>query len=524
MKKENIFNKYLPWVWLIVGYIYDIAFILLHGRQMLDSDMSAEMVLSNLLNHEHAIVTHSWIYSTEIRVAETQWFFRIGLLISPHNWIVARAIGTAIMLALYVFAWLFLSKVLEWGRTGVWIAAMLVWPFGFWYFMDITWGAYYVPHSIFIILSLALLISVAKKYVAEPKLFTVGNILKIAVVAALSIICGLNGIRNTLIFYMPLMLFAVVVFYMYMREHGLLKSLWQDISVQLVFARLAVGAVFCNLVGYVGNHVLFENKYRYSSYNNMVWGGGSNSLATTFKWYIDSFGLKDQASKELFTLSGIGAGCGLLLAIILVISVIRLIMNFKRMNELNQLYTGLFLSMLFVIGMVFTYIYGEEQYWLTTVQFGVAAIFLEIMTEPALKDLERRWAPCALLALAAISAIGTTTANLASPLRGNPDFEKVITFLEDEGYTQGCASFWRGPVITELTDGDIDMWNMTDEFDDVLLWLQKDSHRELPQGEFFCIYNKATETESVDTFTETYGLTGDLVYQDDYYLIYEYNN
>lgn len=523
MNKVNIFKKYLPWAWLIAGYIYDIAFILIYGRQMLDSDMSAEMVLSNLLNQEHSIVTHNWIYSTEIRVAETQWFFRIGLLLSPDNWIVARAIGTAIMLALYVCVWLLLSKLLEWGRTGVWICAMLVWPFGFWYFMDITWGAYYVPHSILMILSLALLISIAKKYVKEPRLFTVGNIIKILVIAAVSFICGLNGIRNTLIFYMPLMLFAVIVLYMHFREHGL-KSVWQDISVKLVFARLAIGAVFCNLVGYVANHVLFEYKYSYSSYNNMTWGGGSGGWTTTFKWYIDSFGLKDQASKELFTLSGIGAGCGLLLGILLVISVIRLCMNYKKMNELNQLYIGLFLSMLFSIGAVFTYIYGDEQYWLTTIQFGVAAIFLEIMTEPALKRLERAIAPCFVLILAAVSTIGTTTANIESPLRANPDFENVIAFLEEKGYTQGCASFWRGPVITELTNGDIEMWNMTDEFNDVLLWLQHNSHRELPQGEFFCIYNIESESESVDIFTETYGLEGELVYQDDYYLVYEYNN
>ncbi|SFO35361.1 hypothetical protein SAMN05216351_10747 [Pseudobutyrivibrio sp. JW11] len=522
MNKGSILKKYLPWVWLVAGYIHDVVFILTSGRYMLDSDMASEMILSDLLNKEHSIITHSWIYSTEIRVAETQWFFRIGLLLSPDNWIVARAIGTAIMLALYIAVWLLLCKVLGWEKIGVWICAMLLWPFGFWYFMDITWGAYYVPHSIFMIVSLVILIVLAKKSADGNSIYNIKNALLCMLLLAIAFISGLNGIRNTLIFYAPLTVYAIVVLYFYLRENGL-KNALIDKTVKLVFARGSIIATAFNFAGYVGNHVFFENKYQYSSYNSMTWGSGTNSVTKTFKWFIDSFGYTDNATKELFSVNGICTGVGLLICFVLVISVIRLAMNFKNMSEMDQLYAGIFFAMLVTIGLVFTYIYGEEQYWLTTVQFGVAAIFLEIKTDDKLKDFERKAAPTVLLIMAVLSSVGIVKANIETPMRANPGIEEVISFLEEEGYTQGCATFWHGPIITELTNGDIEMWTVTDEHDGMARWLQKSSHNTVPTGRYFVLYVD-DEVSYLDEFEEYSGDKGELVYDDGTYTIFEYNN
>ncbi len=107
--KEKI-HSIAPWLFSLAGIIYDITFFLNHGRAMLDSDMAAEMVLADLMNQEHSLITKNWIYSTEIKAAGMQWFYCIGLWLSQDNWLVARTIGAAIALILFLLSWLSLHS------------------------------------------------------------------------------------------------------------------------------------------------------------------------------------------------------------------------------------------------------------------------------------------------------------------------------------------------------------------------------------------------------------------------------
>ncbi len=501
----------MPWLFAGLGIIYDILFFLNHGREMLDSDMAAEMVLAEFMNKEHALITKNWIYSTEIKAAGMQWFYCIGLWLSQDNWLIARTIGAILGLVLFLASWIYLARVMEWKDTGKWIVAFLAWPFGFWYFFDVIWGAYYIPHSIFMVLSLAVIIAISK-----------GNRSKLLwpLLAVISVVAGLNGMRMLVIFYAPLVVAGLCMVYLNYRK----TAVWFDkSSTKHRYTVASIYAAFFNIVGYGINLVFFVNKYHFVNQEGMVWGKGSGSWIQTFKWYFDSYGLTDFATKEFFSLSGIGAGCGLVLGILVLISVIRLIMNYSYLGELNQLYVASLMGIFFVVGMVFTYVWGEEQYWLPIVQFGVAALFLEVQTDPILEDFERSILQYIIIVFTMISAVGTVTANIAQPLRANQQFAPVVEFLQDEGYTQGVASFWRSQVVTELTDGDIEMWTMNDEFSEIFLWLQSNDHRDIPQGEFVGIYT-VDELESIDTFSETYGLDGTLVYQDDRYLVYEYEN
>ncbi|WP_033152051.1 hypothetical protein [Pseudobutyrivibrio ruminis] len=510
--KEKI-HAIAPWLFSLAGIIYDIAFFLNHGRAMLDSDMAAEMVLADLMNQEHALITKNWIYSTEIKAAGMQWFYCIGLWLSQDNWLVARTIGAAMALVLYLLSWLYLAHALELKNGGKWIIAILSWPFGFWYFFDVIWGAYYIPHSMFIVLSFGLMLTLAKdlkKYFAWVLL------------ALFSVLAGLNGMRMLVLFYFPVVFASLCILYMSFRKESK-SGFFNKNDLKHKFALAAFAGMFFNLIGYGINLVFFVNKYHFVNQEGMVWGKGSGSWLETFKWYFDSFGLTDFATKKFFSLSGIGAGCGLALGILVFISVIRLIVNYKKLSELCQIYVASLLGIFFVVGMVFTYVWGEEQYWLPIVQFGVGALIIEIKTDPILKVFERVALHYAVVLFAIISAIGIVKANISQPLRANIDFEPVISFLEESGYTQGVASFWRSQVVTELTNGDIEMWTMNDEFDSTFLWLQHNSHRDIPTGDFFAIYTVDDE-DAIKTFSETFDLEGKKVYGDDRYQVYLYEN
>lgn len=502
-----------PYLFALLGYIYDIFFILHNGRNLLDSDMASEMVLANLMNKEHALITKNWIYSTEIKAVGTQWFYCIGLWLSKDNWLVARTIGAAIGLFVLLLSWFYLVKVLEWGQSGKWIIAFLSWPFGFWYFFDVILGNYYIPHSIFMVLSLALMIALTNK---------INSYVKWILLAIVSIMAGLNGMRMIVIFYLPL--FVAGCFFVYAsirKEEKIDLLLW--VNKKHSFAVIALYALIFDTLGYAINLKYFVNRYHFVNTEGMVWGKGSSSLIQTFKWYFDSFGFTDFATKEVFSLSGIGAGCGLVLGFAVLFSVVRLAINYKKLDENSQIYIISLFSIFLVVGVVFTYAWGEEQYWLPIVQFGVGALFLELKTDDIFKDFERIALHYIIIVFAIISAVGTVKANIAQPLRANINFEPVVSFLQEEGYTQGVASFWRSQVVTELTDGQIEMWTMNDEYDSTFLWLQSNDHRDIPTGQFFGLY-LAEDEEGVKTFSETFGLKGKLVYEDDRYLVYEYQN
>lgn len=120
----------LPWLWMAAAYLFDLWYQLVPGKWIVDSDLASEMILSDLLNKEGTIISHNWFYSTELKVVNLQWFYRLGLLIFPNDWHLARTFGMAITLALFAAAMLFFVKCAGLGRAGLWMVGTLLWPFG----------------------------------------------------------------------------------------------------------------------------------------------------------------------------------------------------------------------------------------------------------------------------------------------------------------------------------------------------------------------------------------------------------
>ena len=74
----------LPWLWMAAAYLFDLWYQLVPGKWIVDSDLASEMILSDLLNKEGSIISHNWFYSTELKVVNLQWFYRLGLLLFPE--------------------------------------------------------------------------------------------------------------------------------------------------------------------------------------------------------------------------------------------------------------------------------------------------------------------------------------------------------------------------------------------------------------------------------------------------------
>ena len=148
----------LPWLWMAAAYLFDLWYQLVPGKWIVDSDLASEMILSDLLNKEGSIISHNWFYSTELKVVNLQWFYRLGLLLFPDDWHLARAFGMAVTLALYAACMLFFVKCARLGRPGLWMVGTLLWPFGQHYLVYAIYGGYYLVYTFFYMLVLALVL------------------------------------------------------------------------------------------------------------------------------------------------------------------------------------------------------------------------------------------------------------------------------------------------------------------------------------------------------------------------------
>lgn len=81
------------------------------------------------------------------------------------------------------------------------------------------------------------------------------------------------------------------------------------------------------------------------------------------------------------------------------------------------------------------------------------------------------------------------------------EFRNIVTALQNEQYTEGYASFWRANIVTELSNGSIDMRDWQDSggeqhitvasIDDTYKWLQLVSHDYTrPEGKVFLLFTR----------------------------------
>ena len=123
------------------------------------------------------------------------------------------------------------------------------------------------------------------------------------------------------------------------------------------------------------------------------------------------------------------------------------------------------------------------------------------------------------------SSIATMQNPYISWVPNDLTIKSVADWLVESGYTQGCGTFWNSDVITELSDGKIEMWTVSDMNElSTYQWLQETSHdTEKPDGKFFIIVTPDEYTQNAETWKLS-TLTDYLVYGDDNYFVFAFDS
>lgn len=497
--KEKL-QKIVPWVWLIGGYIWDLWYHITRGKLMLDSDISAEMILADLLNKEHSVIglSRNWIYSTGLRFLEMQWLFRIGLIIFPGNWHRARVFAMAIAIALMAFAVFLIFYAIGRSRWGVWGAAMVIFPGGGWYFWQTIYGGQYTPYILISLFSTAFILLAVRDF------RTLYNKMYIIFLLLLGFASGINGIKQLMVYHAPLCITAVLLFLIELRGIGERGENIKNVihTGRFRFAILSWGTSFAAFTGYLINKFILSKIYMFEEYDSTVIE--YRSFFEYLKMFIWDYGFAD--GKILMSPWGVASMLGVVFGLLVVFSGIVLAFKFRDLSEGDQMLTLLSVVSILFCCFIFSYVsgHGDIQYFQPIIPFGYCLVVMLIYTFTFTKETWREVAIHLTMIILLFASMGTIHNEQDNPIhkyRAQKDLVPIVGWLVEQGYTQGVSFFWTSDVVTELSDGKIEMWTLSTESPEIMLnRLQKKEHiTEGPDQRYFFIFDY---TDKEDEFLD----------------------
>ena len=508
----------LPWLWMAAAYLFDLWYQLVPGKWIVDSDLASEMILSDLLNKEGTIISHNWFYSTELKVVNLQWFYRLGLLIFPNDWHLARTFGMAITLALFAAAMLFFVKCAGLGRAGLWMVGTLLWPFGQHYLVYAIYGGYYLVYTFFYMLVLAL---VLRSLNADKKHCALQWVLACVITA----VAGMNGVKQLMVFHAPLCLAAAILLVLALHSCG--KTNWKAAldacrkEVRLLVASLVTAVAAA--AGYFVSNAVLSRMYDFNSYNFIVWNRDEDwfTLDRILMDFFHEFGYENGSG--VFHFGGIAAAVGLLLGCWMFFCIVRLLLRLDKLERNDKLLVLLLVAMLAVCGVAYTYFHEYYLYfWLMNMPVAIAVMAVEIKTEDFHILGARQLLGVGLAACFTLCAVSTVRQEQEHPYLAHKGLNTAAEWLVDNGYTQGYSTFWNGNAMTELTSGKLEVWTLQSlDRDDVPNWLQPKSHLTTDPEHPFLLIDTETDGPAENAKLIQYGDCTE-VYNDGRYVIYDF--
>ena len=503
---------------MAAAYLFDLWYQLVPGKWIVDSDLASEMILSDLLNKEGTIISHNWFYSTELKVVNLQWFYRLGLLIFPNDWHLARTFGMAITLALFAAAMLFFVKCAGLGRAGLWMVGTLLWPFGQHYLVYAIYGGYYLVYTFFYMLVLAL---VLRSLNADKKHCALQWVLACVITA----VAGMNGVKQLMVFHAPLCLAAAILLVLALHSCG--KTNWKAAldacrkEVRLLAASLVTAVAAA--AGYFVSNAVLSRMYDFKSYNFIVWNRDEDwfTLDRILMDFFHEFGYENGSG--VFHFGGIAAAVGLLLGCWMFFCIVRLLLRLDKLERNDKLLVLLLVAMLAVCGVAYTYFHEYYLYfWLMNMPVAIAVMAVEIKTEDFHILGARQLLGVGLAACFTLCAVSTVRQEQEHPYLAHKGLNTAAEWLVDNGYTQGYSTFWNGNAMTELTSGKLEVWTLQSlDRDDVPNWLQPKSHLTTDPEHPFLLIDTETDGPAENAKLIQYGDCTE-VYNDGRYVIYDF--
>lgn len=499
-------REWLAWGILAAAFMLLLAMNVLWGDHWIDSDMAAEMIFSRLLADEGKwIATENWYYSTEFRVLYTQ-LLMVPLFHLLEDWHVIRVLTNVITYLLMLGAYFYCMKPLRIRRsTVVYSSVILLLPFSETFLTHMQLGNTYMWHVILILFVFGMFLRLSLPGEMRRGALLVTVILYVA----LSVVCGLSGVRYMLALQVPLCITAGI----YILKSGEFALLRREFSadqfraqIRQVLSGERVSYLLCSLlgllsagVGYLINVAVLGRKFQFQMYDatnfiRIFQGVLLERAQDTAGNLLQLFGYIEEKGflsiRGLISLLAFGFLCGI---VFLTVRCSRLLAAESKecmiaeqgistgsslgksdkerpdgqAAEAQRRWVRLFHSRFLLWFFVTAFILNTFVFLFTTstiVARYYITVFLFVLPLLCIYyEYERLPLDRLLLALLLCGALGLATAKCVYSFADkdkNEDRKPVAVYLEEQGYTFGYASYWNGNIMTELTDGAVEVANI----------------------------------------------------------------
>lgn len=519
------------WPFTVLGVVFGgLVFLNVFCQDhWLDSDMAAEMIFSRLLAESgHVFATEEWYYSTEFRFLYTQ-LVMAPLFRLSRDWHLIRMVTNIVTYVLMLASYFYMMKPLKVKHR--WVAltgAVLLLPFSETMMTHMQMGNTYMPHVILLFFYFGLFLRLVQK-VAYPRRrrWEMG-----AAYLLLSVICGVSGVRYLLAMQCPLAIAALLYltfsgeWKQFRHQFGTgtgkksFRQVWKSGRAAYFYYSL-LGACG-SLLGYCINVLWVSRQYVFQTYETTnfiaVYQGilaervqnAIGSLLMLFGYIPD---------KGFLSIRGIVT----MLSFVAIALCAYCSVRVYRGSCGQRFFVALFLAVsmglnLFVF--VFTTSTMVPRYYITTLIFvlPVVAFYME-GRDPAFDKL------AVSLLLTCCFLLGAAKVTLSYlTVDKNEGKRAVAAFLRENGYDFGFATYWNANIMTELTDGAVEIGNIEDpERLEFFKWSSPMRYYEegYHQGETFLLL---TAEQTVE-YAEAEALReGEIVYQDGDYTVFAYES
>lgn len=529
LKKEKVLIA-------VAGFIL-IAFLILLSwnnffvcRSRLDSDMASELILEQSLSERNQMFHSGWYYSTELRILNTL-LVRAPLFKIFSDWTTVRTVGNALLFCFMLCSYLVLLKYLKVDiEFSLLTAAMLLCPFSRIWLNIMYEGAYYIPHVTITFFYLTLFLMVEKTGHEANRIKKRGIL---AGYLLLSVILGMSGIRYMLNIQLPILMTSalLVLFnrnYQEIREKPTAENLKKALKWKpTLYFLISLAGVAATMLGYFISERLLHNVFRFHSYSNNKFKSFSDvplltQLSRIMEGLLELLGYSQDV--KLFSLQGIRNIAVLLLLLLFLLIFIKIVSS--KTLSCEKRFTALFFISSFLISSA-TFVLLDRytsRYYIPVLTAAVLAVAIYLQEEE--KELDRIFIGGGCIAAALIIGL-LVWKEYAFDCRDNRNNrEDVLAYLLDNDLTFGYATFWNGNVLTELSNGEVEVAGVSTINKDSIgyhQWLTFAKYHEpgYHEGKVFILLAQS----ELEAFQSTeLSKEGELAYQDSGYTVYVFQD
>lgn len=464
--------RFMPWIFLIGLFIFLSVYMWMFGDRLTEADISSEMLLAKLLNEEHRLISKNWFYSTELRVLNIQIFYSLFFHIF-RDWTMVRTATCMVSYLLMLVSYYYMLHQMGYDRIYAVSAIFLLLPVSDGYFEFVLLALLYASFISICFFAIGMVFHYGKASARMKKILLILTII-------LAFMAGLGGNRHVAALYLPL-LGAVVL-------HALIQRKITDYLICTVIAFVS------SCVGCLINIIVLTPDYHFAS-----WSGSGMTLRVSMEGFhnlffgtLRYFGYSYGGAPGTPLASAFSCVLTLIMVVCLLLTLIRKIRKPDEIWLLTLYFTCVYIVFWGIY--TFTNMYYSDRYNMQTMTFVIPIIAC------TLYDME--WKKHRKLCMIGGGVIvgGILISSAFRYARyGSMDKTKewrlIAEYLvEEQGISEGYATFENGNVLTELSDGEIEVWvwnNLPSKYDveEIDQWLQEAAHLTVkPKGRMFFLF------------------------------------